>query len=619
MKNIKFDTSEKSSINEAIKYFDNKNLSQAKIILIKILKTNPKNSFVLNFLGAIYDTENHSELAINYFDKAIEIKANYFEAWTNKAGTLFKIGKYDESIYYCNQATKINPDYPQAWYIKANNLFVIKNFDEAISCYNQAIKLKPNYFQAWFNKANALYEIKKFDYALDNYERAIEINSNYVEAWCNKGNVLHALKKFDEALSCYNKAIELKPNYAEAWFNKGSVFEKEKRYEEAMINYERAIQIKPDYSDAWLSKGNVFEELKLYDKALAHYDKAIKFKPNFAKAWLNKGYALHEIKKFDEALLCYDKSIELKPNYAEAWFNKSITKLLNGNFDEGLNLYEYRWKKNDFELYRYNRFVKLSSLENIYNKKILVWHEQGLGDVIQFSRFIPELVKLNADVTFEVQKDLVSFFQGKIQCVITSEINKESKFDYQIPLLSLPKLFNLKIESIPEPSNIIIDSEIINSRKKKLKLSNKRKNIGVAISGSPTNKNNSKRSIPLKYFKSLLKYGSFFLIQKEINQTDLDFINQNREITYVGDQIKNISDTASIVENMDLIISVDTSLIHIAGTLKKKSFLMLPWCPEWRWLLDRSDTPWYPTVKIFRQEFIENWDSVIKKIKNELV
>ena len=494
-----------------------------------------------------------------------------------------------------------------------------KNYQSAIDYYEKVITLKPDHIESWLNKGNAFYKIKDYKKAIESYQQTIKFKSDYAEAWFNIGNAFQEIKDFNNAIDHYDKAIKFKSDYADAFFNKGCVLHELKKFDEALINYNRAISLQPNYSKIWSNLGNLLYDLKRYEEALQHYDQAIKLKPDYAEAWSNKGYTLHELMRFEEALQHYDQAIKLNPEHVQACSNKAHTKLLTGNFEEGWILYESRWKKKEFQQYRHSKYTELTSLENLNEKKILVWHEQGYGDVIQFSRYVAKLIVLGANITFEVQKDLLNFFSNQFNCHIVSNINEINNLDYQIPLLKLPKLFKTNINTIPDVCKITIDPSKILEQKKFLQNKENKINIGLAVSGNPNYKHNQKRSIPLEYFKPLLNYGNFFLIQKQLNQTDQKFLNENPLIAYIGDKINNFTDTASIIENMDLIITVDTSLIHLAGTLNKKSFLMLPWCPEWRWLLNVNYSPWYPSVKIFRQKSMGNWDSVIIEIQKEII
>lgn len=535
---------------KAVELLKQNNLIESKKIISELLKTHPKNFFALNIMGAIHDSSGEYQQALNSYNKAIEIKSDYSEAWSNKAMTLYKL----------------------------------KHFNEAIDHYSKVIELKSDNAETWYNRGLIYQELKKYELAIHDYNKAIELIPNYHQAWCNKGNILFALRDYSCALEYYNKALQIKPNYPEALSNKGNALH-------------------------WLNR---------FDDALNCYDKAIQIKPDYVEAWSNKGNTLHELGRYDEAIKHYDKAISINPNYAQAYSNKSHTKLLTGDFEDGWKLFDYRWKKKIFQEYRHSQINLLTSLENISGKKILVWCEQGLGDVVHFSRYIKKLINLKAIITFEIQEDLKKFFDGHFDCEITSKTEKHLKFDFQIPLLSLPKLFKTNIFNIPQSNTIKINSKLTDSIKKKLSISSKKTNIGFAITGNPDHKHNKKRSIPINFFKPLLNFGNFFLIQKEITKTDINFITLNKEIIFVGNQINNFLDTASIVDSMDLIISVDTSLIHLAGILSKRSFLLLSSSPDWRWLLNRDDSPWYPSVRIIRQKSYGNWESVIDQLTKEL-
>jgi tetratricopeptide (TPR) repeat protein len=488
---------------------------------------------------------------------------------------------------------------------------------ESLKYHRAAVNLSTNNEEAWLNFGKSLFQLKHYDDALLHYEKAIKLNLDYAEAWSNKGLALDRLKHYEDALSHFNHAIKIKPNYAEPWCNKGVTLNHLKRYDDAISCFNRAIQLKLDYSQAWFNKGLSLNLLNHYDEALANYDVAIQLKPDYAEAWSNRGSALSNLKRYEEALTHYDKAIELKPDLLAAYFNKSLAYLTLGIFDKGWDLYDKRWAKKP-EKYRHDQFQELNSLDNLENVKILVWHEQGFGDSIQFSRFIPLLTKLGANVTFQVQKPLLNLFKGHLDCSIKSEIDANLKFDFQVPLLNLPKLFNTSIHNIPPPINLLLNTEEVSKWKSKLGLCDTKLKIGLAVSGNPNHENDFNRSMQLKDFSHLFNYGKFFIIQKELSEADLNVVAQHQNVFFLGDQITNFLDTASIIMNMDLIISVDTSLIHLAASLNKESYLMLPWCPDWRWLLDRRDSPWYSSVEIFRQKSFGDWDSVTTELKVKL-
>jgi tetratricopeptide (TPR) repeat protein len=492
------------------------------------------------------------------------------------------------------------------------------NFSHVKNLLNNVLAINPKHFDALHMMGVVLGIENRHKDALIFFHRAIKINScnghinfNLAKALSETGNDLQSLKYHQEA-------VKLSPNNSEFWLSFGKSLYQLKRFDEALAHYDRAIQINPNCTEAWSNKGITLNDLKRFDEALAHYDQAIQIDPNCTEAWSNKGITLNDLKRFDEALAHYDRAIQIDPSYHNALWNKALINLLLGKFDDGWDLYEHRWSIENPKIYRHHQFKEVESLDCLINKKVLVWHEQGFGDTIQFSRYIPELVKLGSNVFFEVQEPLLSLYKGQLDCFVTSEISGETKVDFQVPLLKLPKLFKAKEGNIPPAISFNLSNEDISLWKNKLSLSKDKLNVGLSISGNRNHTNDFYRSMLLQEFSSLFEFGKFFLLQKELNEADLEVMNQYQNVVFLGDQIDDFLDTASIVVNMDLVISVDTSLIHLAGSLNKSSYLMLPWCPEWRWLLDRSDSPWYPTVEIFRQQALGDWSSVINQLKLKL-
>ena len=541
-----------------------------------------------------------------------------------KAYKNFQDQKEDVAIDILKQILLINPLNFEANHMLGVILGLQGQPRLAKTFLKKSVKIDPKNYFASFNYAKSLVESGQNAEAIFYSENAIKIDPKNKEAWINYGINLKNLKFYSKSIECYERALTIDPNYFEALVNKSEILIIEKNYYEAIIVLDRALLIDFSKKDieliatAWVNRGVAFLGLDKSEHALVSFNKAIHINPNDPQALSNKGVALHNLKRHNEAEHYYDQAIKLKPDYAEAYFNKAANKLVLGDFKNGWNLYQYRWKEKDFQDYRYPQFKKLESINNLENKKILIWYEQGLGDTVQFSRYIPKLINLGAIITFEVQKDLVSFFRTQFGCKISDKVSINENFDYASPLLNLPYVFKTSIDTIPASQAYLKVKEKIIDWNKKIKLSKKKLNIGIAISGNPNNKNNHIRAIPLEDMKSLFQHANFFIIQKELSIIDMEILKKYPKIKFMGEEIVNFSDTAAIVENMDLIISIDTSLIHLAGAIGKRSFLMLSWSSEWRWLLDRSDSPWYKSIKIFRQKLIGDWNSVINQIEFEV-
>lgn len=493
-------------------------------------------------------------------------------------------------------------------------------FKEAELSLLKSLELIPDRISTLTNLSAIQIKLQKFSEAKTFAEKAIGMDQNNYEAFFNLGVIAVEEKKYSLALEFLDKAISLHPNYYQAWSSKGIALNELKLCDQALVAYDKAIKIKPDYHEAWSNKGMVLNELKRYDEALAVYDKAIDIKPDYHEAWSNKGFVLCDLKRYDEALAAYDKAIEINPNYYDAHFNKALAQLTIGVFHEGWKNYEFRWKHSYAQPLKHQEIPALTNLNNLKGKKILVWSEQGYGDTIQFSRFIEKLSSLGAQVTFEVQEPLKTLIANSLQHMhVIHQGEPFERVDYQIPLVSLPLLFQVNIEHIPNPTSYLkCSEENYEAWKKKLNLSNKKLNIGIACSGNENYRNDKNRPIKLSAFSPLINITNLFLIQKDVRKSDADFLKTHPEIRFLGNAIKSFDDSASIISQMDLIITIDTSLAHLSGALGRPTFLLISWSPDWRWLLDRDTSPWYRSLKIFRQPTIDNWDAVIKNVLDEL-
>ncbi|MDC1383565.1 tetratricopeptide repeat protein, partial [Candidatus Puniceispirillum sp.] len=459
------------------------------------------------------------------------------------------------------------------------------------------------------------------DETLVNYNKAISLKPDYADALNNKGNVLQELRRFDEALVDYNKAISLKPDYADAFNNRGNVLQELRRFDEALSDYKKAISLKPDYVDAFNNRGIVLRELGRFDEALADHNKAISLKPGYAGAFNNRGIVLRELRRFDEALSDYNKAISLKPDYAEAHWNKSLQLLLQGEFSSGWKLYDWRWKRKGLSCLKrgYSQPLWLGK-EDLRGKTILLCWEQGLGDTIQFSRYVKEVSKLGCRVALEVQKPLFELMKGIMGVDELIEDGGDLPiFDYYCPLMSLPLALGTTIETIPAGKFYFRSTDDkLTEWSERLGVKSQPR-VGIVWSGSAIHKKDHNRSIALEPLLGAIS-GNYELVslQKEVREVDLITLERSKYVKHFGADIYDFADTAALCELMDIIVSVDTSVAHLAGTLGKPINLLLPYNPDFRWFLDRNDSPWYPSMKLFRQGPERLWEPVMEKVRADL-
>jgi len=552
----------------------------------------------------------------------LDIEPDNFNVLQLLGSLLAQIKKYSEAIKYLSKALKINPGDDRTQCNRGIVLNELKRFEEALVSYDQAISINPNYGDAFNNRGIVLNELKRFEDALVSYDQAIVIEPKFAQAYYNRGIVLQALKRFDESLVSYDQAISLNPNYVNAYNNKGIVLKKLELFDKALAVYDKAISRVPNCAKIYYNQGKTLQELNRHDEAIASYDQAIAIDHNYLDAYNNLGNTLQEIKQFDKALANYNHVITLKPEYADALFNKAILLILMGDYIEGWQLYEWRWKQehNINSIRPYKQALWLGN-ESLTNKTLLIYIEQGLGDYIQFVRYAFLVKSLGAEVILEVPSVLMSVFRSLKENFILIESGKLlPDFDYHCPVMSLPLAFKTKVKTIPTPYPYLYVNK---DKKQQLNKKFDKKTvarIGLVWAGNPHHKNDRKRSLLLKQFSSLLTLPfEFHSLQKDIREIDVQTIIDFPQVRQYKDELYDFSDTAALIDAMDIIISVDTSVAHLAAAMGKDVWILLPYLPDFRWMLDREDSPWYPSVKLYRQEKINNWDNTLEKLKDDLL
>jgi tetratricopeptide (TPR) repeat protein len=498
------------------------------------------------------------------------------------------------------------------------------DFSQAEIQFIHSLNLLPDRASTLTNLSAAQLKLKKFNEAKLNAQQAIALDAHNSEAYLNLALIEQELKGFDFAIAYFDKAIDLQPHFAEAWFNKGNALHELEHFDEAIACYDTALRFKPDYAQAWSNKGNTLHELQRHEEAMTHHEKTLRLKPNDAQAWLNQANTLHQLKRFNEALASYDTALSLQPDYHEASWNKSLSLLLQGDFANGLPLYEHRWNAKKVSAIAGKRFFDQPSWlgsESLCGKTILLYAEQGLGDYIQFCRYAKLVASLGAKVILEVPASLVSLMQsleGVSQLVIQGKALPA--FDYQCPLLSLPLAFHTNLASIPaDTPYLTAPADQVAQWGRKLG-EKRRKRVGLVWSSMSSFKNDSQRSLALSDFVQALPLEGFeyICLQKEIKECDKAFFKQYPHIQFFGDELNDFSDTAALIENLDLVISTCTSIPHLSGALGKKTWVLLSNVPDWRWLMNREDSPWYPSTKLYRQSTTGDWGSVLNHVKFDL-
>ena len=574
-------------------------LTQAANIYLNTLETHPDDFNATHMLGVIACQMDDFDTSIELIKKAIGINSNIAPAYSNLAFVLRKAARFQESIEFYEMAIALKEDEPDYHFQHAITLAVQDELEKAVESYDKAILLKANFATAYNNKGVALAKLGRFDAAIHSFESAIVARHDFHEAYFNLGNNLDAIG----------------------------------RLKEAVLRYTQAIEIKPEYVDAFINRGNTFKKLNRFQDSFADYQSAIVVDPLNYEAYLNLGVSYAEVKRIEDAISCYDNALSIKPDYIEAQWNKSLALLLNGDYISGFHLFESRLKRGKSPLSKrdFQRPMWLGG-ELLKGKSILLHAEQGLGDVIQFCRYAKLVKDLDAKVILEVPKQLVALLrQLDYVDVLIERGESRPAFDFHCPLMSLPMVFGTELTSIPMSSPYLRADEVkVQYWKSKLVEKNSLK-VGVVWNGGfrPDQPElwatNERRNIPLDVFAKGLNFldADFFSLQKgdpaesEIRDRELQYWPDGNFHNYAS-ELNDFTDTAALIENLDIVLSVDTSTAHLSAAMGKPTWILNRYDTCWRWLLDRDDSPWYKAVSLYRQSSDIDWEPVVGRVADDL-
>ncbi len=546
----------------------------------------------------------------------LKTEPKHFDALCMLALLEFQAGRGEESLRLLEHALAVNPHSVNVICNRGNVLIAMHRHEEALASMDHALALKPDAAEIHFNRGVILQTLRRSQEALAAYEQALALKPGYAEAWLNRGNALESLALTDEALAAYEHAIAIRPELAQAHFNRGNVLHKLGRGPDALTCYTHAISAHPGYVEAWNNRGNILRELKRPDEALADYERVLALKPDYVDAWLNRGIVLNALGLRDDALASFEHVLALRPDHPEAHYCIALHRLMHGDFTRGWAEYEWRWKASDAEAAPVFPQPPWLGHEDLADRTILLHAEQGYGDTLQFCRYVHLVADRGARVVLQVQPPLASLLtrlSGPAQVI--AQDDPLPPFDLHCPLMSLPLALGTELSSIPaEIPYLSVDQAKTSAWRARLGETNTPR-VGLAWSGRPTHRNDMNRSILLAELAPLFASGAGFTsLQKEVRNEDQESLASTPALRHYGKHLHDFADTAALIACLDLVITVDTSVAHLAGALGKPVWILLPSDPDWRWMLGREDSPWYPTARLFRQTRAHDWNDPISNV-----
>jgi tetratricopeptide (TPR) repeat protein len=531
-------------------------------------------------------------------------------------------GQYDHAIEWISRAIRQDPR-PDYLASLGTTLQQQGRYEEALKVFDKAIQLSPDDAELWREISDILVQQERHDQALLGYQRALKLNPDHPDALYKSGVILDRFGRYEEALAHLDHSDKTLPNQAVTLQARARTLFNLKRFEEALGEGKRAYRLDPDNADTCNIIGAVLRLLERHKEAVKWFDKALDIKPNSVEIINNKITLLYHLHRFDEIFALYARVRSRKLNDATIDGFVSLAHLLTGNFEAGWPLHQARLKLPAATYPKINLPMWLGD-EGIQGKTILVAAEEGLGDTIQFVRYVPMLAERGARILLVVQDalfDLLSGLSDRSQCIPKSAATAVSGFEFHCPVSSLPLAFKTRLDTIPSTTPYLPSPANARVQAWEDRLGPRtRLRVGLVWSGNPAHMNDHNRSTSLRTLSRILDVDATFVsLQKDPRPNDAAVLRERSDIIDLAADLTDFAETAALVSCLDLVISVDTSTAHLSGALGRPTWLLLPYTPDYRWLLDRDDSPWYPSMRLFRQTETREYESVLDRVRTELL
>jgi Tfp pilus assembly protein PilF len=458
------------------------------------------------------------------------------------------------------------------------------------------------------------------DAALRHLEVATAAPEASDTAWYYLGLAHARRREWMQAERALRSALRANPRFFEAAHDLGRVLDEQGRHADALAAFDLACDLDARSAAALHNRGRALASLGRFEEALACCDAALAIDGSVAETWLNRGEALHDLGRHREALESYRRAQELRSPFPETRANEAITLLASGDFEKGWAAFESRWEGSSASRARHRQLPRWHGHLPLEGKTLLVWAEQGMGDTIQFCRYVPLLRERGARIVLEVQPDLRAWLAQSLDCTVIGVGDAVPACDFQVPLMSLPFEMGTSLDGVPAAVPYLrVDAEGAARWATRLRASDGAMTVALACSGRSTYKHEGRRRIPLELFAGIAARTRLFVAQRELYPEDREALDQGRvKAQFLGDDMNDFRDAAAICQAVDLVISVDTALTHVAGALARPAWLLLSEVADWRWMVGRADSPWYPTVRILRCDSGGGWTYLVREVERRI-
>jgi tetratricopeptide (TPR) repeat protein len=556
------------------------------------------------------------------YRQVLQVDPDNAEALHLLAALACQVGRFAQAVELNRQALAGNPTRASTYFNLASAYHALGQREAAVGCYRQAICLRPDYAEACYNLGNLLRELGRLEEAVASYRETVRLLPGDHHARNNLGGALRELGRLDEAVACFREVVRLRPDLPEAHHNLGAALGEQRKPELAEACYRQALMLQPNYREAHCSLGNALADQGRLPEAEACYREALRLEPGDADSYHGLGVVLADLGRLAEADACYGEALRLRPGFAEAHCNRGQLRLMQGQWEQGWRDYEWRWRIKSFA----PDGAGLPPWDGrpLNGRTILLHAEQGVGDTIQFIRFAPLVKERGGRVIVECAPALVSLLANAagIERLIPRG-TALPPFDVHVPLMTLPALLGTRLATVPaEVPYLAVDPDRVARWREVLADMPPGLRVGVVWQGNPEHRNDRRRSVPLTQLEPLARVPGVRLISLQVGTgaEQLSAVGQRWPITDLGNRFdrSSFADAAAVLCGLDLLVSVDTALVHLAGALGRPVWVALPFAADWRWLREREDSPWYPTARLFRQGQAGQWTEVVDRMTSAL-
>jgi tetratricopeptide (TPR) repeat protein len=608
-------------------------LADAEAVYRQLVALRPAQADAYNKLGTVLYGQGRKADAEAVYGQAVALHPGYAEAHYNRAIVLQELRRLPEAEAAYRQALTGLPGLAEAHHNLGNVLMELGRVAEADAAYREALSIEPRYPEALNNLGGALKATKRLAEAELSCRLALAIRPDYPEAYLNLGAVLTDLERLPEAEAAYREAIRQRPDFAEAHYNLGLALANQDRLPEAEAAYRQALHYRPELVQAHNNLGCVLRRLERFPESIVAFEQALALHPALAEAHYNLGVALAQLRRLPQAEAAHRRALALHPGYGDASFALAVLLLGMGRFEEGWRLYESRYELPAFVHYKTRALLSCAQWQGgtLAGKSLLVWQEDGLGDMVQFSRYFALLKAQGAaHITFAcvpALHRLMATVDG-VDAVLDHDTAQSrataSTYDCWTSLLSAPLHFRTTLETIPRAVRLVAEPSLVDTWRPMLETLPPGRKIGLVWKGNAKHHNDANRSIPtLDTLAPLWRVPglNFVSLQKGQGEDEARHPPAGQPLLELGSAVHDFADTAAIIEQLDLVICVDTSTAHVAASLGKPCWVMLPEKDvDWRWLQARSDSPWYPdTLRLFRRAPGEGWAETVERVRQACV